>query len=124
MATGEDKIIKMSKKQFRKIVEQNITQKALKYLEEGQGKMKSYIKQDSFKLADYLSPLNSKLHKEEKRFMFLIRNNALNLSGEYNSPVGRRVPPAPPPHLECKLGYIEKENIEHIYNNISMRINK
>ena len=65
-----EEIKTMKRKTFRKILEDSIKIKALKYLLEKRGSKGSEIQYTSLKMAEYLSPNYEDLSIEDQRYIF------------------------------------------------------
>ena len=64
----------MSKNELKKLIKSRILKNALEYLNIKRGSKGKEIEYNTIEMAEYLMPYNWKLHIEEKRKMFEIRN--------------------------------------------------
>ena len=68
----------MTTNKFKNILKERITENALKYLTEKQGKKGRDIVYGDIQMSEYLSPSNKRLTIEQKRRMFEVRNQMVD----------------------------------------------
>ena len=93
---------KISRNQFRKMIDKKIREKAFDYLKSKQKKKGSDIKYTDFEMSEYLMPNDLNIDIESQQYLFSIRNGMVNIPANYGS------------ESQCICG--EKEIMEHIYS--------
>ena len=114
-------IKEMSKTQFRKILKNSITEKALQYLINKRGSKGQEIEYSRLRMAEYLLPQDENLSISDQQYIFSIRNRMVQI--DENFPVKEKKSLCPCGEIQnmkhiydCK--YLNKEDIETNYEKI------
>ena len=99
-----EEIKSMTKNKFKNILKDRIKENALKYLTEKQGKKGKDIVYKDIQMSEYLSPSNKRLTIEQKRRLFEVRNQMVDIPSNF---------PTKYTYNKCDCG--ENENMEHLY---------
>ena len=98
-----EEIKNLSKYKFKNILSEKIEIAAFRYLVKRRGFKGSNIEDKSLKMAEYLSPLSTGISIEDRRKLFVIRNNMIDIPSNMKS---RNE------NVKCLCG--EKESQKHI----------
>ena len=98
-----EEIKNLSKYKFKNILSEKIETAAFRYLVKRRGFKGSNIEYKSLKMAEYLSPLSTGISIEDRRKLFAIRNNMIDIPSNMKS---RNE------NVKCLCG--EKESQKHI----------
>ena len=79
-----EQIKSMKKEKYKSIVKEKVSEAALKYLINKQGKKGREIKYPSLEMSEYLLPYN-KQSIEEKREMFAVKTSMVNITANFSS---------------------------------------
>ena len=92
----------MKKEKYKSIVKEKVSEAALKYLINKQGKKGREIKYPFLEMSDYLLPFNNQ-SIEEKREMFAVKTSMVNITANFSTNS----------ETKCECG--QRENMKHIY---------
>ena len=94
------------KSKLKQILNENISKKAFEYLQSKRGTKGNKIKYSKLEMSSYLLPNDYNLTIEDKRQMFSIKNNMINIFSNFPS---KKLP------KYCRAGCEIIESNEHIY---------
>ena len=80
-----EEIKNLSKYKFKSILSERIETAAFRYLVKRRGFKGSNIEYKSMKMAEYLSPLSTGISIEDRRKLFAIRNNMIDIPSNMKS---------------------------------------